>query len=110
MGLLFNHNGKNADFIGERVSDVRIQKGQQNVHDKVLSKEEKQDNVIVIVQIPLKKRVIQRTRFSSSSNYNFYPTPVSAFGGGGGGGNYYSQPQGMASQFQSFSNSMSSMS
>merc|ERR1719474_183607 len=54
--LLFNHNGKKADFVGERVSDVRRKKGQQNVDDKVLSKEEKQDNVIVIVQVPLKQR------------------------------------------------------
>merc|ERR1719384_2188389 len=58
--LLFNHNGKNADFVGERVSDIRRKKGQKNIHDKILSKEEKQDNVIVIVQVPLKKIVIER--------------------------------------------------
>merc|ERR1712038_1815733 len=56
--LLFNNNGKKADFIGERVSDVRRKKGQKNVNDKKLSKQEKQGNVIVIVQIPLKKRII----------------------------------------------------
>jgi len=44
------HNGKKADFVGERVSDVRRKKGQKNIHDKKLSKQEKQDNVIVIVQ------------------------------------------------------------
>ena len=49
--LLFNHNGKKADFVGERVSDVRRKKGQKNIHDKKLSKEEKQGNVIVIVQV-----------------------------------------------------------
>merc|ERR1719384_2648885 len=56
--LLFNHNGKKADFVGERVSDVRKKKGQKNVNDKKLSKKEKQDNVIVIVQIPLKQKQI----------------------------------------------------
>merc|ERR1712113_65177 len=56
--LLFNNNGKKADFIGERVSDHRKKKGQKNVNDKKLSKQEKQDNVIVIVQIPLKQKKI----------------------------------------------------
>merc|ERR1712083_360823 len=58
--LLFNNFGKKADFIAERVSDVRRKKGQTNIHDKVLSKEEKQGNVIVIVQVPLKKKIIKR--------------------------------------------------
>jgi len=55
--LLFNNNSKKADFVGERVSDVRKKKGQKNVHDKKLSKKEKQDNVIVVVQVPLKQKV-----------------------------------------------------
>merc|ERR550525_1194826 len=66
--LLFNHNGKNADFVGERVSDVRRKKGQKNIHDKKLSKQEKQGNVIVIVQIPLKKRIIIKP---PPSTYNY---------------------------------------
>merc|ERR1719474_1658182 len=60
--LLFNHNGKKADFVGERVSDVRRKKGQTNLDDKVLSKEEKQDNMIVIVQVPLKKKEPKRPK------------------------------------------------
>jgi len=55
--LLFNNNGKKADFIGERVSDHRKKKGQKDIHKKELSKQEKQDNVIVIVQIPLKQKI-----------------------------------------------------
>eukprot|EP01083_Nonionella_stella_P081541 224657_1 len=55
--LLFNKNGKKADFIGERVSDVRHKKGQKkNLKSKKLSKAEKLDNVIVIVQVPLKQK------------------------------------------------------
>merc|ERR1719242_2925782 len=73
--LLFNHNGKKADFVGERVSDVRRKKGQKNIHDKILSKEEKQDNVIVIVQIPLKKR-------------NIYKPPVPSYGAAPSRGGY----------------------
>ena len=69
--LLFNNNGKKADFIGERVSDIRKKKGQKNIYDKVLSKEEKQDNCIVIVQVPLTHKQVDI--FSN------------AFGGGGGG-------------------------
>merc|ERR1719325_537290 len=60
--LLFNNYGKKADFVGERVSVVRKRRGQKNIHDKVLSKQEKQENVIVIVQVPLKKRVIRKER------------------------------------------------
>jgi len=60
--LLFNNFGKKADFVGERVSDVRKKKGQTNVKDKKLSKQEKLDNVIVIVQVPLKKRFKEQYR------------------------------------------------
>merc|ERR550525_263853 len=65
--LLFNNLGNTADFVGERVSDVRHKKGQDNIYDKVLSKQEKQDNVIVVVQVPLKKRVIPRAPRSYKS-------------------------------------------
>jgi len=67
--LLFNKNGKKADFVGERVSDVRRKKGLQNVNDKKLSKQEKQDNVIVVVQVPLKQKKVERKRPMS---YGFY--------------------------------------
>jgi len=68
--LLFNNFGKKADFLAERVSDVRKKKGQKNIHEKELSKEEKMDNVIVVVQVPLKQKKIKRK----------------AWGGGGFGG------------------------
>merc|ERR1719203_123903 len=58
--LLFNNFGKKADFLAERVSDVRKKKGQKNIHAKELSKEEKMDNVIVVVQVPLKQKKIKR--------------------------------------------------
>ena len=60
--LLFNNNGKNADFVGERVSDVRRKRGQKNLYDKKLSKREKQENVIVIVQVPIKRRITREER------------------------------------------------
>merc|ERR1712244_55962 len=60
--LLFNNHSTKADFVGERVSDVRKKRGQKNVHDKKLSKQEKQDNVIVIVQVPLKQRIRKQPR------------------------------------------------
>jgi len=84
--LLFNNLGKTADFVGERVSDVRQKKGQENIYDKVLSKEEKQDNVIVVVQVPLKKRVIPRAPRSYKSfggGYGGYPQKCKGLGGGG---------------------------
>ena len=53
--LVFNNNGKMADFVGERVSDVRMKKEgvdveaeKEAIFDKELSKEEKQDNVIIV--------------------------------------------------------------
>merc|ERR1719242_2987965 len=77
--LLFNHNGKKADFVGERVSDVRRKKGQKNVNDKKLSKQEKQDNVIVIVQVPLKQKKKAKPLFGG------FGGPPMAFGAMNGG-------------------------
>merc|ERR1719203_1523479 len=100
--LLFNNFGKKADFIAERVSDVRRKKGQTNIHDKVLSKEEKQDNVIVVVQIPLKQKKIEPVfkPFGGPSSFDNCDDLFGGFGGppsyGGGGGGFgfgAAQPQ-----------------
>ena len=71
--LLFNNNGIKADFLGERVSDVRRKKegaNKKNINKKELSKEEKQDNVIVVVQVPLKQKklFVQRQMSYSESS------------------------------------------
>lgn len=82
--LLFNNFGKKADFIAERVSDVRRKKGQTNIHDKVLSKEEKQDNVIVVVQIPLKQKKPKQPAYDPFPANNSIMDGGFGFGGGGG--------------------------
>jgi len=54
--LLFNFNGKKADFTAQRLTDNRIEKG-LNIQGE-MSKEEKQDNVIMVIQIPLKQKYV----------------------------------------------------
>merc|ERR1712113_1193989 len=84
QNLLFNNFGKKADFIAERVSDVRRKKGQKNIHDKVLSKEEKQGNVIVVVQIPLKQKKPKQPAYDPFPANDSFMDDGFGFGGGGG--------------------------
>jgi len=52
--LYFNKNGQRCSFVGERLSQHRIEKGEeQNIH-KPMSSLEKQQNMLLIIQVPLK--------------------------------------------------------
>ncbi|KAL6047622.1 CRIM domain-containing protein [Balamuthia mandrillaris] len=59
--LYFNKHGEKASFIGQRLSDARKEKQQKGEEpaknlDAPMSKEEQQQNVIIIIQVPLKQK------------------------------------------------------
>jgi len=53
--LYFNDNGKKCPFLGQRLSEYRIEKGEIDL-TKPMSQEEKQKNMLLIIQVPLKKK------------------------------------------------------
>ncbi len=69
--LFFNNKGRVADFMGQRLTDNRRERGVKL--EGAMSKKEKQENVIVIIQVPLKVKRKERSYEAS-------------FGFGGGGG------------------------
>ena len=69
--LLFNNYGRKADFIGQRLTDNRIERN-VSIHG-AMTKQEKQDNCIVIIQIPLKQKPKQVHVHSTQYEYNYYP-------------------------------------
>lgn len=61
--LYFNKNGERASFIGQRLSDNRQERGVIEEQDKGKKKqkvemtaEEKQNNMVAIIQVPLKRK------------------------------------------------------
>ena len=74
--LYFNKDGKNANFIAERLSDDRKRRGV--AVEGAMTNEEKQRNALLIFQIPLKVKNTHRNYWNSSS-----------FGGEGCSGNYF---------------------
>ena len=70
--LLFNNYGRKADFIGQRLTDNRIERG-VSIHG-AMTKQEKQDNCIVIIQIPLKQKPKQVHVHSTQVEYNYVPS------------------------------------
>ena len=61
--LLFNNNGCKAGFIGQRLTDNRFERGVSIQGE--MTKQEKQDNCIMIIQIPLKQKPKQVHIYSS---------------------------------------------
>jgi len=51
--LLFNNNGIKSEFIAQRLSDNRIERGVSV--EGPMTKQEKQDNCIIVIQVPLKQ-------------------------------------------------------
>lgn len=62
--LYFNYNGKAYDFKAERLADIRTKRTgiKHNAVKKVseMNKQEKQENVLMIFQVPLKQKVASR--------------------------------------------------
>lgn len=52
--LYFNKNGKKCSFLGQRLSQHRIEEGREHDLGKPMNDEEKEKNMILIIQIPLK--------------------------------------------------------
>lgn len=53
--LYFNKNGQRASFVGQRLKDNRAERGVER--EGAMSAAEKQQNVLMIIQIPLKQPV-----------------------------------------------------
>jgi len=53
--LYFNKNGEKCSFVGQRLSDFRAEAGKPQ--DGPMTAEEKQQNMIIIIQVPLKVQV-----------------------------------------------------
>lgn len=56
MHLYHNNNGQRASFIGQRVSDYRRETGSELAAGAALSESEKQQNMLLVIQVPLKQR------------------------------------------------------
>ena len=56
MHLYHNNKGQRASFIGQRVSDFRRETGSELEAGEPLSESEKQQNMILIIQVPLKQK------------------------------------------------------
>jgi len=69
--LFFNQKGQRASFVGQRLSDNRKERGSKTTG--AMTAEEKQQNAILVIQIPLKQRFVR-----PSPTY-----PGDGFGGGG---------------------------
>jgi len=70
--LYFNDNGKRCPFLGQRLSEYRIEKGETDL-SKPMSQEEKQKNMLLIIQIPLKHKMIQPEMYSMANTFSFAP-------------------------------------
>ncbi len=57
--LYFNKNGRKASFVGQRLKDNRKERGV--ALEGAMTKEEKEANVIMMIQVPLKQKI----RFSA---------------------------------------------
>jgi len=71
--LYFNDNGQRCPFLGQRLSEYRIEKGETDL-SKPMSQEEKQKNMLLIIQIPLKHRSIA----PKHNVFSFGEAPMSA--------------------------------
>lgn len=63
--LFFNKNGERCPFIAQRLSDNRTEKGETN-YGQPMNQMEKQDNMIAIIQVPLRVN-IQKTFFQDEN-------------------------------------------
>jgi len=63
--LFYNKKGERCPFIAQRLSDNRTEKGETN-YGQPMNQTEKQDNMIAIIQVPLRVN-IQKTFFQDES-------------------------------------------
>ena len=67
--LLFNNNGVKSEFIAQRLSDNRIERGVSV--EGPMTKQEKQDNCIIVIQVPLKRKINNNYNFNSNNGFMF---------------------------------------
>lgn len=62
MHLYHNNNGQRASFIGQRLSKYRRETGSDRPVGAPMSESEKQQNMLLIIQVPLKQKMINNFR------------------------------------------------
>eukprot|EP01129_Flabellula_baltica_P013559 TRINITY_DN631_c0_g1_i1.p1 TRINITY_DN631_c0_g1~~TRINITY_DN631_c0_g1_i1.p1 ORF type:complete len:450 (-),score=101.39 TRINITY_DN631_c0_g1_i1:24-1373(-) len=69
--LYFNQNGEKCSFIGKRLSQHRVEQGRPN-DGRPMTSEEKEQNVLLIIQVPLRQKNISRSYdFACDEAYYF---------------------------------------
>lgn len=56
MHLYHNNNGQRASYVGQRLSSFRAETGSEQSSDAPMSDSEKQQNMLLIIQVPLKQK------------------------------------------------------
>ena len=54
--LFHNNNGQRASYIGQRLSDFRVESGTEVESDAPMSDSEKSQNMLLVIQVPLKHK------------------------------------------------------
>jgi hypothetical protein len=78
--LYFNQNGERCSFIGQRLSDFRSEKG-ENQTTGPMTQQEKQQNMLLIIQVPLKHQETYRfsvMSYKMDKKKVFVSAPISA--------------------------------
>jgi len=70
--IFFNQNGQRAAFTGQRISDFmeEVKEGQSYGNSAVQANGESGLNVVLLIQVPLKQKNIQRYNTGFSSDYS----------------------------------------
>jgi len=73
--LYFNKNGEKCSFVGQRLSENRKQKGETDL-EKPMTSEEKQQNVLLVIQVPLKQKARIINPIQPLQQQSFWCKPI----------------------------------
>jgi hypothetical protein len=73
--LFFNDKGNKCPFIGERLSQYRATEGIMDF-GQPMSQQEKEQNILMIIQVPLKQKTPQPVQMYNA--FSFGPTPATS--------------------------------
>ena len=60
LHLYHNNNGQRASYIGQRLSEFRLETGSEQACDAPMTASEKSQNMLLIIQVPLKQKQMMR--------------------------------------------------
>lgn len=56
--MYHNNKGQRASFVGQRLSDFRVETGSSRPGDSPMSASEKSQNMLLVIQVPLKQKLV----------------------------------------------------